>query len=157
MDAQAEWLIRTKPHRQAPAREGAGKPRSDGLAVLSVIVIEERQLSTPERLILTLESVDGLYRACAQILGEFETSIAVSACDSGSDKSFDFLGIASVVVCVKEVVLSFWDKVVYFREDKTGRRLELIAESLPILERVAKMRESTPSSLNELSSSSGRL
>lgn len=124
-----------------PKKEGE-KPKENGLSLLSVTVIEERKQSSPERLVIALQSIDGLYRACAQIVGESEDDLCVIACDSGSDKSFDFLGVAKIVDCVKQVILSFWDKVVYYREDKTGRRLELVAQSLPILEQIASMKES---------------
>ena len=118
------------------------KPLENGLGQLTVTVIEEHQLSSPQRLVLTLQSIDGLYRACAQLMGESEEDLCVIACDSGSDKSFDFLCVAKVVECVKEVILSFWDRVVYFRDDKTGRRLELFVQSLPILDKIAAMKQS---------------
>lgn len=110
-------------------------------AVLTAVVIEDKRLSSPLRLVNLLESIDGLYSACAVTMGEAGGDLAVVSCDSGSDKSFDFLGAAKVVECVKDVILSFWNKVVYFREDKTGKQLEVIANSLPILERIAELRD----------------
>lgn len=124
------------------SRKKGKERKGSGLSRLSLTVIEDHQLSSPERLVLALESIDGLYRACAQLVDESEGDLCVIACDSGSDKSFDFLGVAKVVECVKQVILSFWDKIVYFREDKTGRRLELVAQSLPILDEIASMKES---------------
>lgn len=117
------------------------KTSADALGQLSVTVIEDREKSTPERLVLVLQSIDGLYRACACLAGEQETGLSVESCDSGSDKAFDFLGAAKIVESVKEIILSFWDRVVYFREDKTGRRLELVAQSLPILDQIGAMKE----------------
>lgn len=124
-----------------PKKEGE-KPKENGLSQLSITVIEELQHSSPERLVLALQSIAGLYSACAQVLDESEGDLCVVACDSGSDKSFDFLGVAKIVECVKVVILSFWDRVVYFREDKTERRLDLIAQSLPILDEIASMKKS---------------
>lgn len=123
-----------------PKKKGQ-QAMQDSVARLSITIIEECQPSSPERLVLALESIDGLYRACAQFLNESEADLCVVACDSGSDKSFDFLGVAKIVECVKQVILSFWDKVVYFREDKTARRMELVAQSLPILDQVAEMKK----------------
>lgn len=134
-------LARESDQTSEPGKKGE-ESKEDGLSQLSVTVIEERQQSSPERLVLALESIDGLYRACAKLMGESEGGLCVIACDSGSDKSFDFLGVAKIVDCVKEVILSFWDRVVYFREDKTERRLELVAKSLPILEQVDSMKKS---------------
>jgi hypothetical protein len=135
-------LIERKSDAKAADNE---KPKTntsaDELGLLSVTVIEDREKSTPERLVLVLQSIDGLYRACACLAGEQETGLCVESCDSGSDKAFDFLGVAKVVEFVKEIILSFWDRVVYFREDKTGRRLELVAQSLPILDQISEMKE----------------
>ena len=122
-------------------KELEAKLQNDELGQLSVTVIEDREKSTPERLVLVMQSIDGLYRACAFLAGEQETGLCVESCDSGSDKAFDFLGVAKVVESVKEIILSFWDRLVYFREDKTGRRLELVAQSLPILDQIGAMKE----------------
>ncbi len=122
--------------------EGRETISQEPLERLSTIVIEEQQKSTPERLIMVFQSIDNLYKACAQILDLPDTDLSVISCDSGSDKAFDFLGLAKIVECIKEVILSFWDRVVYFREDKTERRLELIANSLPILNQIEEMKDS---------------
>lgn len=127
--------------KAADNKKSEANASADELGQLCVTVIEDREKSTPERLVLVLQSIDGLYRACAFLAGEQETGLSVESCDSGSDKAFDFLGIAKVVESVKEVILSFWDRVVYFREDKTGRRLELVAQSLPILDQIGAMKE----------------
>lgn len=120
-------------------RKAAGNDRA--FEVLSAIVIEEDKKSTAQRLILVFESIQGLYSASAQLLGEGDADLCLVSCDSGSDKVFDFFGLAKVVQCVKEILVSYWDKVVYFRENKTGRQLELMAQSLPIIERISEMRE----------------
>lgn len=116
--------------------------RIENLGLLSVIIIEEGdKLSTPARLVTVLQSVNGLYETCAVITGGDSDPLTVVACDSGSDKSFDFLGAAKVIECVKDLLLSMWDRVVYFRERKVHERLQLVAESLPIMERIASMQE----------------
>jgi hypothetical protein len=113
---------------------------SDGLSTLTLFVIEdEQQLSTAERIIISLQSIQGLYDAIAYLQNEHKENLTIVSCDSGSDKSFDFLGAAQVIEGVKEIILTFWNNIVYFREDKTGRHLDLIAESLPILERITDM------------------
>ena len=77
-------------------------------------------------------------------LREKDGRLAVVACDSGSDKTFDFLGAARVLECVKEIIVILWSNVVFFRENREGRRLELIEQSLPLLERLEKMKETDP-------------
>ena len=123
-----------------PRESESSKEEAGDLAQLTAIVIEEKEFSTPERLILMLEALEGLYQASAQVLKCDISSLSVLSCDSGSDKSFDFLGVAKVIQCVKEIILSFWDRVVYFREDKTEKQLDLIANSLPILKTISDMK-----------------
>ncbi|MHC4331729.1 MAG: hypothetical protein ACYSWW_26805, partial [Planctomycetota bacterium] len=86
-------LARQSDRISQPKKKGA-EAKENGLSQLSVTVIEEVQHSSPERLVLALQSINGLYRACAQLMGESEGDLCVVACDSGSDKSFDFLGVA---------------------------------------------------------------
>ena len=118
--------------------------QADGQAPgqLKVLVIENEAFSTPERLVLVLTAIDNLYNGCAQILSEPADQVSVVSCDSGGDKSFDFLGNPVVMDSVKNVVLSFWDRMVFFRDDRNEQRLRLIAESLPILEELQRLKES---------------
>lgn len=124
------------------ARETSDKPPTEreGLNVLSVIVIENsKQLSRPIRLINILESITLLYEANAILLNAPSESLSVIGCDSGSDKAFDFLGLANVMKNVKEVILSLWDRVVFFREKQMEVRIDLIRKSLPVVEHVSDL------------------
>jgi hypothetical protein len=113
-----------------------------GKSVLSVIIIEQpKQYSTPERLTLILQAVSDLFAACSVLQGQPDSRLSVIGCDSGSDKSFDFLGAAKVIECVKEVILSLWDRIVFYRERKVENRLDLIAQSLPILDQINEMHQ----------------
>jgi hypothetical protein len=109
---------------------------------LRVILIEEEgNASTPERLIKVFEGVKELYEVCATLRDEPHHSLIVAACDSGSDKSFDFLGIAKVVQALKELIVSMWDRIAFFPEQKAEARLGLLAKSLPVLEEIHHLRE----------------
>jgi hypothetical protein len=108
---------------------------------LTVVAIEDNGSSSPERLILILESIKGFYEVSAELLHLDTNSLSVVACDSGSDKAFDFLGLAKAIEMVKEIIIAFWNKLVFFREDKSGKQLELIAGSLPIIEKISQMRQ----------------
>ena len=72
---------------------------------------------------------------------ESEGDLIVLACDSGSDKSFDFLGLAKVMKEVKEIIIAIWDRRVFHRQRHVSESLSLIAESLPILEKIEQLRE----------------
>ena len=107
-----------------------------GKEILSVILIEGRDLSRPARLVNVLESIELLFQSCAVLTETPSESVTVIACDSGSDKSFDFLGAAKVMEALKEVILSLWDRIVFYRELQIAERLELVAQSLPIMEKI---------------------
>ena len=111
-------------------------------SVLSVIVIEEQgRFSKPARLAEVLEGVSEIYEACAILLDHSPNELSVIACDSGSDKSFDFLGAAKVIECVKEIFLSLWDRIVFFRERKLSQRIDLVADALPIIEKIGNLEQ----------------
>jgi hypothetical protein len=111
-----------------------------GKSVLSVILIEaDNRFSSPMRLVEILESVTLLYDACTIITESAHETLGVIACDSGSDKSFDFLGVAKVIECVKDVILSLWDRVVFYKEKKVSEHIDLISKSLPIIENISSL------------------
>lgn len=116
--------------------------RSTPEMLLSVIVIEDAERrSTPHRLSIVLESVADLYGVCAATNNLPDNDLAVVACDSGSDKSFDFLGAAKAIQALKELILSLWDRIVFFRERKIESQLDLLTKALPIMERIAEMQK----------------
>lgn len=117
------------------ARRGDGA--ASGQDVLTVQVIESpRRFSTPTRLATLLESLDALYGACAVLEGAEPNGLSVIACDSGSDKTFELMGAAPVIAALRAVLLSVWDRVVFYRELPAAQRYRHAAESLPILGRI---------------------
>jgi len=111
-----------------------------GMGLLSVLVVEEGDsFSRPRRISQLLEGVSDLYEACAAVNDASPDDLVVVSCDSGSDKTFDFMDAASIIESVKEVLLNLWDKVVFFREIQTSNRLELIAQALPIIDQIGNL------------------
>jgi hypothetical protein len=110
------------------------------LGLLTVIVIEpDGARSRPQRLVGVLESVAGMYEVAAALESAPTDDLVVVSCDSGSDKSFDFLGAAQVVEGVRRIIFSIWDRVVFYREHKLTGQLQLVAQSLPVLDRIAEL------------------
>ena len=92
--------------------------------------------SSPDRLIESISSIKELYEVIA-VLNELSTSdLSIIAIDSGSDKSFDFLGNVKVVKELKELILTIWDRTVFYRERKIGERIDLVVQALPIIENI---------------------
>lgn len=121
-----------------------GEPSSviHGKSVISTTLIEnENEYSKPQRLSGLFESINDLYEVCAAVNGEPGDDLIVVACDSGSDKSFDFMGGAKIVEALKELILSVWDRAVFYREHKMSNHLELVSQALPILDQISEMEE----------------
>lgn len=119
------------------------KEDSSHLGVIKLILAEPTgQHSKPERLVQAFLSVRKLYEVVAELEGVSADTLTVTSCDSGSDKTFDFLGVAKAITSLKELLLSLWDRVVFFREKQLAQRLDLVATSLPILERITALQQS---------------
>jgi hypothetical protein len=113
-----------------------------GKSLLTVLIVEEEgQFSSPLRLKSALGAITELYSVIATLEKENESDLIVLACDSGSDKSFDFLGLAKLMEEVKEIIITIWDRRVFHRQRHVSESISLIAESLPVLERIAELRE----------------
>jgi hypothetical protein len=126
--------------REDAASLPIGSDHENPEAVLTVLVLEEGgHRSRPTRLVEVLSSVETFYECCAILLNMPPHELSVVACDSGSDKSFDFLGAAKVIECVKDLILSLWDRVVYFREHQTSQRIRLVKEALPVVQQIADL------------------
>jgi len=111
-----------------------------GKSLLTVVIVEEENhFSSPLRLTSALGAISELYSVVATIEKESESDLIVIACDSGSDKSFDFLGLSKLIEEVKEIIFSIWDRVVFHRQRQTSNGLALISDSLPILEKIAQL------------------
>ena len=109
---------------------------------LSILIVEEKgRLSRPARLVNVLQGVASLYDTHAFLLSVPVDTLLVAACDSGSDKAFDFLGVAEAIQAIKETILSLWDRVVFFRERKLLVNVRLVAEALPVLAEISALAE----------------
>lgn len=109
--------------------------------VLSLILFEDenKQRSSPRRIAESLESIELLYEACARMQGVPFDDMEVVSCDSGSDKLFDFVGATNVVGAVKELILSIWERVIFYRNRKLQERISLLTHSLPVLDNVTEL------------------
>lgn len=109
-------------------------------AITFVLPEDEREYSTPRRLVSALEAITDLYSVFCSLENAPESDLIVLACDSGSDKSFDFLGLAKVMEEVKKLVLAIWDRRVFYRHMHASQCISLIADSLPVIERIEDLK-----------------
>jgi hypothetical protein len=109
--------------------------------IIRVILPEEELVSSPERLSNVLESINNFYEVYSIIYNVSKNELGVISLDSGSDKSFDFIGAAKVMESVRKLIIELWDRVVFYRERKVSERLDLIAKSLPIIDKIGQMEQ----------------
>lgn len=114
--------------------------REDGLEVQTVILSDEGDaLSTPERIIVLLSSINSIYQVIAQTEGLPENSIALVGLDSGSEKSFDFLGLAKLMSELRETLNWAYNIIWFHKQNVTVKNLQVTGETLAIISKISKM------------------
>ena len=114
--------------------------RQDEDNLLTLIVVEEDgHLSSPQRLAELFEGVERLYEVCAVVAGVQADKLSVLSCESGQDKAFELIGSPAVIKSLKSLILGIWDRVVFYRELELDQRIERVADSLYILEKIQAM------------------
>lgn len=101
-----------------------------------ILAEEDNQFSSADRLVLALKSVQGLYDVVNFLNKSTETKLLVLGIDSGSDKTFDLLGISQAIADTKELILGLFDRLVFRKHESVARSIENIAQSLPVFEKL---------------------
>ncbi|MBK1809517.1 hypothetical protein JHL18_02510 [Clostridium sp. YIM B02505] len=98
-------------------------------------------LSSAKRVTEAISSVIYFYEVCVSIEQMDESELTLISADSGSDKSFDLLGLTKVVECVKDLILKIWDKIIYYRNDKVNANVESLLLALPEYEKIKELED----------------
>lgn len=115
---------------------------AESLNVISLVVVEnDEHVSTVQRIVTALHSVELIYNACAVINNREVEKLSLITCDSGSDKIFDLVGASDIIVCVKELISEMYGNIVYFRERKLQMKQELAMRNISLLEKVHTLQE----------------
>lgn len=124
------------------AKASVISPIAEGREIITLILPEqETETSKPARLIEAIESITSFYHTIAEIDDFNPDDLSVVALDSGSDKSFDFLGAAKVVTAVKELIIELWDRIVFHKERKLIYQAEAITKALPVFEKINSLQQ----------------
>ena len=116
-----------------------------GKEILTVILTEEdRNFSSPERITVILDSISKLYSAVAELKGLKAGDLSVLSCDSGSDKSFDFLGAGKVISEVRLLIMDIWDRRVAHKNKNTTEFIDIISKSLPVIGEINNQKKMAP-------------
>ncbi len=137
-------LLRIFEQDYARDRKAAGgRPPEDfnGRERLTIILAEDAgEYSSPERIVSALAGVSKMYIGIAETHRLDGDGLVVLGCDSGSDKSFDLLGIAQVMHELRDTIIAIWDRRVFYRHQQMSASIELISQSLPVLAEVEELR-----------------
>lgn len=107
---------------------------------LTVILPEpENQFSSPSRLTESLDAISLIYESFAILENESPQELSVVSLDSGSDKSFDFLGNAKIIELVKDFIFKIFRNAIYYKEDKTEKRIDLWSKGLNVIDQIGTM------------------
>lgn len=101
----------TDPDISFLASELSARPEADGRLVL-VLPEQTGMLSSPRRAADAIEAITLLYEAVADLFGSAKSDLAIASCDSGSDKIFDFTGLAAVIEKTKDLIVYIWDRTI---------------------------------------------
>jgi len=116
--------------------------KTEGHEVLTTILIEPAdKASRPDRLVDALRSITTLYEVVATIQQVPLDTLSVVGCDSGSDKSFDFLGVSSAIRNVKDILIEVWDRVVFYRQLRAEANVQAALRSLSVVDEVSRLRD----------------
>ena len=130
-------------HTTVMKGDDASRPREyrEKEMITFVLPEDEKVFSSPARLIAALDSIVSMYSVFAALENHPESDLILLALDSGSDKSFDLLGLAKVMEEVRKLIIAIWDRRVFYRHAQVSQCIALIAESLPVLERIEELKQ----------------
>lgn len=110
--------------------------------ILRLILIHQQdRFSSPDRIVEALSSIDHLYEVYLELHALPLSSLAVISLDSGSDQSFDLLGIAKVIESIKDLIVELWDKIVFFNQRKNAEWLSQAVSTLSIIREIGELEE----------------
>lgn len=102
--------------------------------ILTVVLPEDdRHFSSPERITIIMDSISKLYLSMSKLKGIKADDLSIISCDSGSDKSFDFLGVGKVISEVRLLIMDIWDRRVANKSKSSSEFVDIISKSLPVL------------------------
>jgi hypothetical protein len=114
-----------------------------GMTLQTVILTDEGALmSSPERIIELLSALGQIYAVIAEVEQLPTGSLAVVGMDSGSEKSFDLLGLAKIMSELRETLQWAYNSVVFHRHNVTARNLQIASDTLGVVEKIAKLESS---------------
>lgn len=135
-------MISQKGVEEALKEKSLSQVEKSNFEPFSIVLIEDdEENSKPERIIQCLDAVDKIYKTLAEIRGLSSESLVILACDSGSDKSFDFLGVADLVREIRKCFAGLFNYRLLNRQVQTSANIALLSQALPIVAEIDELRK----------------
>ncbi len=130
----------------------------DDVLVQTVILSDEGgQLSSPMRIVELITAVQQIYAVIAEADGISDASLAIVGMDSGSEKSFDFLGLARLMHEFRETVQMVYNMITFHKQNVTLKNLQVAGEAMAVVGKIAKLEKSKAISEDDASRMKQRL
>lgn len=130
-----ELLTRENDREQLVITDSSGSEQE--IKRLRLLVAEhERSLTDPHIIINVMRSIDEFYEGMAALKGGGGTGLSVGSIDSGSTKSFDFFGTATIVDEISALLISVWDRIKYSAEENFRYQVEVAMMAAGFIGRV---------------------
>ncbi len=130
-----ELLTRENDREQLVITDSSGSEQE--IKRLRLLVAEhERSLTDPHIIINVMRSIDEFYEGMAALKGGGGTGLSVGSIDSGSTKSFDFFGTATIIDEISALLISVWDRIKYSAEENFRYQVEVAMMAAGFIGRV---------------------
>jgi hypothetical protein len=97
--------------------------------------------SSAIRVTEAIESVTQLYEGFARLRSETVETLTITNCDSGSNKVFDFEGLAGVMSEVRLTLVDLWDRILLHKEKRADAQIDLTIKSLRAFEELERAKQ----------------
>ena len=101
-----------------------------------------RSLTDPNIIINVLRSLDEFYEGMVNLRGGSNAGLTVGSIDSGSSKSFDFFGAASIMDEISALLIAVWDRIKYSAEENFRYQIEVAMMAAGFIGRVKEAQSS---------------
>jgi hypothetical protein len=113
------------------------KEGNDGKAVTTILIKDK---DVPELSVRHLSSIlndiETLYHTIAKIYGIDGGELVIGSMDSGSEKSFDVIGVASGISKLSSFLLECWNRVRFHSAEKAERNIKTASEGLDLMAKI---------------------
>jgi hypothetical protein len=104
---------------------------------LRLLVAERtRSLTDPQLIINILRSIDEFYEGMVALHGGSAAGLTVGSIDSGSTKSFDMFGAATIMDEITTLLIAVWDRIKYSAEENFRYQIEVAMMAAGFISRV---------------------